>query len=182
MADERRLVAAVLARDRKAAAQFVAAHIDAVYAYARHRLIPRGDLVDDVVQDVFVAALQGLAAFQGQSSLRTWLIGIARHKVEDVYRSLMRESQPIDESEGGEADPIATEPPPDEQIDTARARDRARRILTLMPQRYAVLLLWRYWEQRSTREMALAIGATDKSVERALARARAKFRELWVKE
>jgi DNA-binding GntR family transcriptional regulator len=39
--DERELVAAVLRKDRKAAAQFVAAHIDAVYSYARHRLAPR---------------------------------------------------------------------------------------------------------------------------------------------
>jgi DNA-directed RNA polymerase specialized sigma24 family protein len=43
-------------------------------------------------------------------------------------------------------------------------------------------LLWRYWEQRSAREMAAAIGATEKSVERTLARARATFKELWLKE
>ena len=88
--DERELVASILRKDRKAAAQFVAAHIDAVYTYARHRLAPRADLVDDVVQDVFLAALNGLAAFQGQSSLRTWLIAIARHKIEDVYRQRLR--------------------------------------------------------------------------------------------
>jgi DNA-directed RNA polymerase specialized sigma24 family protein len=45
-----------------------------------------------------------------------------------------------------------------------------------------LMLLWRYWEQRSTRHMALAMGTTEKSVERTLARARARFRELWSKE
>jgi DNA-directed RNA polymerase specialized sigma24 family protein len=75
--DERELVASVLRKDRKAAARFVAAHIDAVYAYVRHRLTPRPDLVDDAVQDGFLAALNGLAAFQSQSSLRGWLMGIA---------------------------------------------------------------------------------------------------------
>jgi hypothetical protein len=30
--------------------------------------------------------------------------------------------------------------------------------------------------------MAVAIGATEKSVERTLARARARFKELWLKE
>jgi hypothetical protein len=34
--DERELIASVLRKDRKAAARLVAAHIDAVYAYARH--------------------------------------------------------------------------------------------------------------------------------------------------
>jgi DNA-directed RNA polymerase specialized sigma24 family protein len=88
--DERALVTELLRNDRKAAARFVAAHVDAVYAYVRHRLAPRADLVDDVVQDVFLAALNSLAAFQGQSSLRAWLLGIARHKIEDVYRQRLR--------------------------------------------------------------------------------------------
>src|SRR5688572_28208544 len=88
--NERDLVASVLRKDRKAAARFVAAHIDAVYAYARHRLTPRAELADDVVQEVFLAALDGLAAFQGQSSLRTWLMRIAGHKIEDVYRQRLR--------------------------------------------------------------------------------------------
>ena len=51
-----------------------------------------------------------------------------------------------------------------------------------MPQRYALILLWRYWEQRSARDVAAAIGTTEKGVERLLARARAKFKELWLKE
>ena len=88
--DERELAASVLRNDRKAAAQLVAAHIDAVYTYARHRLAPHADLVDDVVQDVFLAALKGLATFEGQSSLRTWLVAIARHKIEDIYRHRLR--------------------------------------------------------------------------------------------
>lgn len=62
-------MAAVLRKDRKASARFVAAHIDAVYGYARHCLTPREDLVDDVVQQVFLAALSGLAGFPGQLSM-----------------------------------------------------------------------------------------------------------------
>ena len=64
------LVRAVLQRDRKATAEFVSLHSDAIYAYVRRRLVPRVDLVDDIVQDVFVAALGGLAGFAGTSSLR----------------------------------------------------------------------------------------------------------------
>ena len=71
---ERELIASVLRHDRKAAARLVAAHIDAVYGYARSRLAPRADLVDDIVQAVFLAALNGLATFHAQSSLRTWLL------------------------------------------------------------------------------------------------------------
>jgi RNA polymerase sigma-70 factor, ECF subfamily len=180
--DERELVASVLRKDRKAAAQFVAAHIDAVYAYARHRLAPRAELVDDVVQDVFLAALKGLAGFQGQSSLRAWLLGIARHKIEDVYRQRLRLPAALDEVDSAEPESLAEPPFLDRQIDATRMRDKVGRVLAQMPERYALTLLWRYWEQRSTREMASAIGTTEKSVERMLARARSWFKELWVKE
>ena len=180
--DERELIAAVLRKDRKAAARLVASHIDAVYGYARSRLVPRADLVDDVVQDVFLAALNGLATFQAQSSLRSWLLGIARHKIEDVYRRRLRASLPLDDLNEAEAEPLSNAIPVDERIDRTRARLKVRRVLEQMPERYGLMLLWRYWEQRSTREMAAAIGTTEKSVERILARARARFKELWSKE
>jgi RNA polymerase sigma-70 factor (ECF subfamily) len=172
---------ALLRKDRKAAARFVAAHIDAVFTYARSRLAPRADVVDDVVQDVFLAALNGLAAFQGQSSLRTWLLGIARHKIEDIYRQRLRLPEPLDADSAAE-ESIAETAALDEQIDSIRARERARRVLAQLPERYGLMLLWRYWEQRSTREMAGAVGTTEKSVERMLARARARFKALWLKE
>jgi len=181
-AAERELIAAVLRRDRKAAARFVAAHIDAVYGYARHRLTPRADLVDDVVQDVFLAALNGLGTFQGQSPLRTWLLAIARHKVEDIYRKRLRTSTVFDDLNLDVQEPLSDATPLDERLDQARARAKTRRVLEQMPERYSLLLLWRYWEQRSTREMAAAIGTTEKGVERTLARARAMFKELWLKE
>jgi RNA polymerase sigma factor (sigma-70 family) len=128
-ADESELVASVLRNDRKAAARFVAAHIDAVYAYARHRLAPRSDLVDDVVQDVFLAALKGLAAFQGQSSLLAWLIGITRHKIEDVYRQRLHLPESLDDVETVEEDSLSQLPGLDQQIDTARVREKVQRVL-----------------------------------------------------
>jgi RNA polymerase sigma-70 factor (ECF subfamily) len=180
--DERRLVASILNRDRKAAAAFVAAHIDAIYGYARHRLAPNLDLVDDVVQDVFLAALNGLSTFKGQSSLRTWLVAIARHKVEDVYRRRLRDLLPLDDLEQDGREPAAAAPPLEEQLELAQAQARTRAVLSQLPERYGLILLWRYWEQRSTQEMAVALGTSEKSVERTLWRARARFKELWAKE
>jgi RNA polymerase sigma-70 factor (ECF subfamily) len=180
--DERELVASVLRNDRKAAAQFVSAHIDAVYGFARHRLAPRADLVDDVVQDVFLAALKGLTTFQGESSLRTWLIAIARHKIEDVYRQRLRAPEALDDMDSVEEESLSETMRLDERIDTARLRTKTRQVLAQMSERYGLILLWRYWEHRSTRDMAAAMGTTEKSVERTLSRARAQFKELWLKE
>jgi RNA polymerase sigma-70 factor, ECF subfamily len=177
---DQELVAAILRKDRKAAAHFVAAHIDAVYAYARHRLTPREDLVEDVVQDVFLAALNGLATFQGQSSLRGWVIGIARHKVEDLYRRLLRAPEAIEAIARDDEQQLSEAPALEERLDALRTREKARQILARIPERYGLVLLWRYWEQRSVREIASAIGTTEKSVERMLARARQRFKQAWL--
>src|SRR5215470_10837008 len=58
--DDVALVTAVLQRDRKATAEFVNAYTDAVYSFIRRRLSPRHDLVDDLVQEVFIAAWENL--------------------------------------------------------------------------------------------------------------------------
>lgn len=177
---ERELVAALLQNDRKAAAQFVAAHSDAIYGYVRHRLLPRVDLVDDVVQEVFLAALRALGTFEGTSSLRAWLIGIARHKVDDLYRQQLRAPQSLPDE--GDEQPASDDPSIDIVLDAERLRERTRTVLGRLPERYSFLLLWRYWEQKSTREIAAALSATEKSVERMLARARSRFKEIWLQE
>ena len=176
-ADEQQLVAAILRRDRKATAEFVSRHADSIYAYVWHRLAPRADLVEDVVQEVFLAALGSLSGFRGTSLLRAWLLGIARHKVEGYYREQLRTPEPLGDSEGME--PPAEAPLIDDVIDRGRMEARTRHILQQLPESYSLVLLWRYWEGRSAREMAVATGKTEKAVERLLARARTRFKELW---
>lgn len=176
-ADERTLLAAVLRKDRKAAAEFVSRYADPVYAYVCRRLAPRTDLVEDVVQDVFLAALEKLDTFAGESTVVGWLLGIARHKVEDVYRARLREPEPVADPELVHAHPAA--PRLDEVIDAARAEEKTRDILDRLPAAYTAALRWRYWERRSIKEMAAQTGKSEKAMERLLARARAHFRRLW---
>lgn len=171
--EERQLVFDVLRKDRKATAEFVARYSDAVYAYVRHRLMPRPELVPDLVQEVFLAAWQNLGKFQGDS-LRAWLIGIARHKIEDFYRRRLRDIEvPNDGFEP------AVLPMIEEQIDGSARRAKVLKTLARMPEGYAVALLWRYLENRSVREMAQQTGKTEKAMERVLARARQEFRRRW---
>src|SRR5438552_170080 len=90
--NDKELAAALLRKDRKATAEWVSLYTDSVYAYVWRRLVPRADLVDDVVQEVFLAAWESLGHFEGNSSLHNWLLGIARHKVEDYYRRRLRQA------------------------------------------------------------------------------------------
>lgn len=47
---------------------------------------------EDAVQETLLAAIQGAQNFAGQSSLRTWLVGILKHKIIDQLRRQSRET------------------------------------------------------------------------------------------
>ncbi len=180
--EERILLDAVLRKDRKATAEFVSRYADPVYGYVSQRLAPRADLVDDLVQEVFLVALQKLDTFAGKSSVLGWLLGIARHKVEDLYRARLREPESFSDLEDSSQSRPVDLPAFDDLIDRARAQEKAQRILARLPEAYGLVLLWRYWEEHSTKEMAAQTGKTEKAMERLLARARAHFRRLWEDE
>jgi RNA polymerase sigma-70 factor, ECF subfamily len=65
-------------------------HGDALYGYAYLRLRNR-DAAEDLVQETLLAALQGRASFAGNSSERSWLIGILKHKLIDYWRRRARQ-------------------------------------------------------------------------------------------
>jgi RNA polymerase sigma-70 factor (ECF subfamily) len=70
-------------------------HGDALYRFAMMRLRDEA-LAEEFVQETFLAALQSHEKFSGQSSERTWLVAILKHKIFDHYRRTSRE-RPADE-------------------------------------------------------------------------------------
>jgi len=177
-AEDMKLVAEVLRRDRKATAEFVSRYADSIYSYVRRRTMPRSEPVEDIVQEVFLAALQSLQTYRGGGRLRQWLLGIARHKVEDYYRRRLRESEWPD-LEGELAQGQSVVPLYEDQLDRATTRERTNRVLSGLPETYALVLMLRYFEGRTTREIAELTGKTEKAVERLLARAREHFKNRW---
>jgi len=176
--DDAQLIAAVLNKDRKATAEFVTRCADEVYRYVRSRLAPRYEAVDDLVQEVFLAAWQGLPQYRGAGSLGSWVMGIARHKVEGYYRARLRAPESLEEDDGG---PHAQGGVLDfhQVLERDELRRNSLRVIGELPEHYRLALIWRYWEKASAREMALKTGKTEKAIERLLARARAEFRERW---
>jgi RNA polymerase sigma factor (sigma-70 family) len=177
-ANEPALLAALRKKDRKATAEFVARYSDAVYAFVRSRLAPRFDIVDDLVQEVFLAAWEGITQFQGTGPLQGWLLGIARHKVQDYYRGRLRAHEAMTEPEL-ETVAGAMIPDFDGVLDQEQLQTKTWRVMAGIHEQYRLALIWRYWDKVSAREMALRLGKTEKAVERLLARARDQFRQRW---
>jgi RNA polymerase sigma-70 factor, ECF subfamily len=67
-------------------AQLYTEHFAFVWRSARRLGVPLS-AIDDAVQDVFLVAHRKLGEFEGRSSLRTWLFGIARKVARDHRRS-----------------------------------------------------------------------------------------------
>ena len=81
---------------------WVERHGDAMFAHAVVQLRDT-HAAEEVVQAAFLSALESLPSFEGRSSERTWLIGIMRNKIADLYRRRAVEQSVLD-------DPIAKLP------------------------------------------------------------------------
>jgi RNA polymerase sigma-70 factor (ECF subfamily) len=82
----------------------LAAHRPQLMKFALLRLRNRAS-AEDAVQDTLVAALEGARRFAGESSVRTWLMGILQHKIVDHFRRQGREPrvEPREEGDGLES-------------------------------------------------------------------------------
>jgi RNA polymerase sigma-70 factor (ECF subfamily) len=65
--------------------EWVEEHGDALYRFALLR-VKDPIVAEDLVQETFLSALKGIGGFKGGSSLRTWMVGILKHKIIDHYR------------------------------------------------------------------------------------------------
>ena len=73
----------------------VSEHHNAVERYVRFNISSKADS-DDVLQEVWLAAYRQFDKLKNKSSFKPWVIGIARHKVKDYFRS-RRDTLDIDE-------------------------------------------------------------------------------------
>lgn len=91
--------------DRDAEAAIVARTIDDVWRYCAHLVGP--GQADDATQATFLRALRSLDRFRGDSSPRTWLLGVARNTCLDERRSLARRLRLLDKVVAQPHDPVA---------------------------------------------------------------------------
>jgi RNA polymerase sigma-70 factor (ECF subfamily) len=152
-ADPDRDVIALVARGetREALRCVMARHGAAVYRYCREALHDAA-LAEDVHQQVFIEAYRDLPQFAGRSTVRTWLFGIARHRVLDAAKARARVHARVELDSFADApDPQAA---PDEQLDDQRLRERVTACLAGMDEKVRTALLLRYQQGFTFEQMA----------------------------
>lgn len=150
-------------------AQLVAQHQDRVTALVWRLLDWRREDVQDVVQDVFLAAFKNLAKFRGQARPATWLYRIAvnqcrRHRRMRFLR--LRFWNPTEALQARSSSSTAD----------AETRARVRRSIADLPLHDREVIVLRYLEGLTTPEIAVIVGRSPNAVDVRLNRARAALR------
>ncbi len=75
-------------------------HAGYLFRYALPRVRDH-HAAEELVQETFLAAMKTLDSFQSKSSPRTWLVGVLRHKIMDLFRKIdrKRETESLDVSD-----------------------------------------------------------------------------------
>jgi RNA polymerase sigma-70 factor (ECF subfamily) len=151
-------------------------HRSYLNAYALRRVGDAG-LAEDLVQDTFVAALGGAQEFRGDSSLRTWLTGILRHRIVDSYRAPERAEQSLEEGEEAAYEIPAPDSDPAVDFERARLREALQRQLARLPPRAARAFELAELEGWDAAEISRMLGVTPNNVWGMVRRARKSLQE-----
>lgn len=183
-AEDARLRDSILAGDRAAAEGFFRRQLEPLYEFVHYRVGRERSLAEDVVQETFVTALEGLERFDARSSLFTWLCGIARNKIREHHRK--RRPRPIEDvlaASDADIDAILAnierEPLPDWVLEQEETAELVGATLSSLPPEYREALVGKYVDGLSVAQLGERVGKSEKAAESALHRARLAFSKVF---
>lgn len=141
-----------------------------VYRYLAARCAGDDSLAEELTQQTFVEAIRQRHRFDGRSDVVTWMCAIGRNRLVDHYRRHGREVRRQERLVSGHPD--ASDAP----WRAAETRDAVEAALAQLPADQRIALLFRYLDGLSVREVAGAIGRSEKATESLLSRGRESFR------
>jgi RNA polymerase sigma-70 factor (ECF subfamily) len=168
------LIEKILQGDSEAIIIFYKTYSPELYRYLQKKL-PNKEDAEEVLNDIFLAAIDELAFFKKESSIKTWLFKIARNKVVDFYRK--RKIKSILLSQAPFLEIIANEiNQPEFQFEKDKVRNRIERAFYNISLQYQKILHLHYEEHIPVKELAIVFNLSFKATESLLFRARRSFR------
>jgi RNA polymerase sigma-70 factor (ECF subfamily) len=170
--DERLLIAAAKADPRRFA-ELYELHFERVYAYVVRRMGSRAE-AEDLTSEVFHHALANIGRFEWRGApFAAWLYRIAANAIADRWQRTARER----------GNPVAAEPqaPGDAGLEEVEERARIFRQVSALPPEQRRVIVLRFVEDKSIREIAGELGRSEGAVKqlqfRALENLRARMSE-----
>ena len=138
------------------------------------------DQAEDLVQETFLNAYQGLKDFRGEARVSTWLYTIAsrasirmrrKRKGEPEYELSLEEFVPTSEGEFRLQIPMDGLSP-EEALQNKELRQALDQAIEKLPQKYRMALVLRDMEGLSAKEVGTIMGLNERAVKSRLHRAR----------
>jgi len=142
-------------------------------AVLANRLLGWPGDVEDVVQDIFLAAFVGLKKFRGQCSLKTWLFTITINKCRSYrYKQMLWRRQTIPKRSFR----LPQDRPADRELMDSETFNRIRRAMMALPAKYREPVVLRYLQELSTTEISRILDISENALQVRLSRARERLR------
>jgi RNA polymerase sigma-70 factor (ECF subfamily) len=184
-------VTANVERKPALSSDWVDAHADYLFNFAIGQ-VRDTSVAEDLVQETFLAAVKASESFSGQSSERTWLVGILRHKICDHLRKACRERavrvdlsladdelgcDPFDSCVLWVHEMAVESTSPSRRIELAEFREHLELALGKLPPRIAQVFQLYEIEERPNREVCAQMNISESNLWVMLHRARKQLRE-----
>ena len=169
----------------------IAGHRDYLIRFARLQL--RNETwAEDAVSETMLAALSKPQSFDNRAQLKTWLVGILKHKILDTFRLHKREACALDNTADDDADPLDdigfeadghfTQQPadwgnPEQQLSSLQFLQILDACVTKLPPIQGRLFLMREWLELSSEDICKELALTPTNLYVQLHRARLRLRE-----
>ena len=171
--EEADLTARLRQGERDAVQDLYLRYVDRLYSLVFHQVGRNKNIAEDIVQETFLAALNSVSRYRGQSKPFTWLCGIAYHKIGDFYRRQRRGAEDVGLRSATEVERIpAREEPIVGRLESEETKEAVEQVLAGLPLHYRQVLLFKYVEEMPVMEISEIMQRSSKSVEGLLTRAR----------
>jgi RNA polymerase sigma-70 factor (ECF subfamily) len=176
--EESALIDALRRGDEDAFAKLVGEHHASLRRVAR-LYVANGAIADEVVQDTWLGVIRGIWAFEGRSSLKTWIFRILVNRARTrAVREGRFEPEPLASEDQSlwAGPPLDSGSSPERSLMTRELGERLRTVIDALPSNLRIVLWLRDVEGCSSDEVCnvLAIQETNQRV--LLHRARSRVR------
>lgn len=168
------LVAALRQGDETAFSRLVEEHDASLRRIAR-LYVSSAAVADEVVQDTWLGVIQGVWAFEGRSSLKTWILRILTNRAKT---RALHEGRTVSIAEWGTDGPEGHDPAPSPEASllAQETSERFRAAIDALPPKLKLVLTMRDVEGCSSAEVRNVLGITETNQRVLLHRARRKMR------